>query len=161
MKRRILLTLVIPTVSALGCFPTKVASQYSNAAEIESARLQGRNIPEELPQSTFFVQDMNDVDYDRTWGAFQFRPGDGLNKKSDTVVEALLPEDVNSSFASFPGTKWWPPFLGGRFIAYLDERAAAESGFAFYKTRRFYLCISPSQGMGYFWRSRDRGPFPQ
>jgi hypothetical protein len=129
--------------------------QYSSAAEIDSRRQEGR-IPQELPKSTSFVQDRNDVDYDRSWGAFRFRPGDGL-EASDAVE--ILPKEVSNSFADFPGTKWWPSFLSPRLSGGWNEQIE-QSGFVFYRTRRFYIAISRSQGEGYFWRSRDLGPGP-
>lgn len=131
--------------------------QYLTPAEIDSARQRGR-IPEELPRSTSSIQVRNDVDYDRTWGAFKFQPGDGL--EAGDVVE-ILPKEVIASFEDFPGTKWWPSFLSRHWGGGPHEQTIEQSGFAFYKTRMFYVAISRSRGEGYFWRSRHLGPGPQ
>jgi hypothetical protein len=105
-------------------------------------------VPAVIPADAFELRAAYDVDGDRRWGLFNFRPED------EPALRAILADaevSVTGVEMDIPARiEWWPVQLRGR----LDEERILATGLRAYRSTNGALTflVNWKQGRAYYWR---------
>jgi hypothetical protein len=123
---------------------------YGSMSEARTAGAVERGwVPAIVPAEAYELRAAYDVDGDRRWGLFNFRPAD------EPVLRAALDEaevSVAGTVMDIPARiEWWPVQLRGR----LDEERILATGLQAYRSTggEFTFLVNWKQGRAYYWRS--------
>ena len=106
-------------------------------------------VPSILPDQAFELRAAYDVNGDRRWGLFNFRPAD------EPALRAVLDGEAVSVAGTAmdipPRIEWWPVQLRGR----LDEERILATGLEAYRSTdgTFMFLVNWKQGRAYYWRT--------
>lgn len=127
---------------------------YATMGEAREAGAVERGwVPDALPGNAYELRAAYDVDGDRRWGLFNFRPAD------EPELRAILqPGEVSVAGIEMdiPGRiEWWPVQLRGR----LDGERITATGLRGYRSAdgTLLVLVNWQQGRAYYWRNQARG----
>lgn len=139
---------IIP-IPATGCRNVDVVT--ASYATLDEARREGAIergwIPEGLPPGTHDIREAHDLDSNRRWGLFSFRP-----EESDVLRRLLKPAEtsLNGVRVDAPARiEWWPVLLRGA----LNPESIAATGLRAYESTdgTSIFLVNWKQRRAYYW----------
>jgi hypothetical protein len=144
-----LLYLFIISLPAIGCRNVDVVT--ASYATLDEARREGAVergwIPEGLPAGTHEIREAHDLDSNRRWGLFSFRPEDSATLKQLLEADEKPLSGVRADAP--PRIEWWPVLLRGA----LDAESIAATGLRAYGSvdGRLIFLVNWQQCRAYYW----------
>jgi len=102
-----------------------------------------------LPDGSYELRAAYEVDGERRWGLFNFRPADEVALRAVLAAGEVSVTGVTMDIP--PRIEWWPVQLRGR----LDEERIFATGLSAYRSAdgAFTFLVNWKQGRGYYWRT--------
>ena len=128
-------------------------ASYATLSEARQAGAVDRGwVSGALPDGAYELRAAYEVDGERRWGLFNFRPAD------EPALRAILAGgEVSVSGVTMdipPRIEWWPVQLRGR----LDEERILATGLRAYRSTdgAFTFLVNWKQGRAYYWRTAEK-----
>jgi hypothetical protein len=117
-------------------------------------------LPDFLPESSYAIHVVYQIDSSRTWCAFNFSPHASL-RMQNVLTASVREVPLRVRCIDDPDVRWWPKFLRGN----LDIEQIYRNGFVLYiykepsiayQSRLLLFIIDWTDGRGYFYRTYSR-----